>query len=135
MTQSNRNRHWLRLSALLLLLLIGYGTYRAVRPDPNLKKVRQLQQEFAAQADILRDLIGDPFAPSALDASWLQWNEGAVAKLARSIYTERAFERMPILADALPEAGCRDEAILDHCRAARPHHPGCWVLDLLLEQE
>jgi hypothetical protein len=50
MTQPNRKRRWYRLGALLLLLLIGYGTYRAVRPNPNLKKVKQLQAEFAAHA-------------------------------------------------------------------------------------
>ena len=46
---TDRKRRWRRLAFLLLLLLLGYGTYRAVRPDPNLKRVRQLQQEFAAQ--------------------------------------------------------------------------------------
>src|SRR5215207_8643793 len=51
-TNPNRKRRWYRLAALLLLLLIGYGTYRVVRPDPNLKKVRQLQQEFAQSKDM-----------------------------------------------------------------------------------
>lgn len=51
MTTSNRKRRWYRLGALLLLLLLGYGTYRAVRPDPNLKKVNQLRQEFAQAKD------------------------------------------------------------------------------------
>jgi exonuclease VII large subunit len=50
MTTPNRKRRWLRLAALLLLLLLGYGTYRAVRPDPNLKKVKQLREEFTAHA-------------------------------------------------------------------------------------
>lgn len=94
-----------------------------------------LAREFAAQADILRDIIGDPFAPVTVDGAWLQWNDGVVAKLARSIYVERAFERMPVLGDALPEAGCRDETMLDHCRSTCVHHRGCWVLDLLLQQE
>jgi hypothetical protein len=50
MSEPNRKRRWYRLSALLLLLLLGYGTYRAVRPDPNLKKVKQLREDFAAHA-------------------------------------------------------------------------------------
>jgi hypothetical protein len=50
MTEPNRRRRWYRLGALALLLLIGYGTYRLVRPDPNLKKVKQLQADFAAHA-------------------------------------------------------------------------------------
>jgi hypothetical protein len=95
-----------------------------------------MAREMRCQADILRDLVGDPFARVAsLDKSWLQWHDGTVARLARGIYKEQAFERMPVLGDALPEAGCRDESVLEHCRSNRPHHPGCWVLDLLLEQE
>lgn len=47
---------------------------------------------------------------------WLTWEGGTVRKLAESIYQERAFDRMPILADALEEAGCTDETILAHCR-------------------
>jgi hypothetical protein len=50
MTEPNRKRRWYRLAAILLILLLGYGTYRLVRPDPNLKKVKQLQQDFAAHA-------------------------------------------------------------------------------------
>jgi len=50
MSEPNRKRRWYRLSALLLLLLLGYGTFRAVRPDPNLKKVKQLREDFAAHA-------------------------------------------------------------------------------------
>jgi hypothetical protein len=92
--------------------------------------------EMRSQADILRDLVGNPFAPAAtLDEDWLQWHDGAVARLAQGIYEERAFERMPVLGDALPEAGCRDDDVLDHCRSNRTHHRGCWVLDRLLEQE
>jgi hypothetical protein len=52
--------------------------------------------------------------------------------LARGIYEDRAFDRMPILADALQDAGCDNEDILDHCRGPEPHVRGCWVVDLLL---
>jgi exonuclease VII large subunit len=48
MSEPNRKRRWYRLAAVLLILLLGFGTYRLARPDPNLKKVKQLQQEFAA---------------------------------------------------------------------------------------
>ncbi len=55
-----------------------------------------------------------------------------MAALARSIYDDRAFDRLPVLADALEDAGCTDAAILDHCRGPGPHVRGCWVVDLIL---
>lgn len=57
-----------------------------------------------------------------------------MVKLARAIYDERAFERMPILADALEDAGCHNPDILEHCRGPGPHVRGCWVVDILLEK-
>jgi hypothetical protein len=59
-----------------------------------------------------------------------------VVKLAESIYQERAFERLPILGDALEEAGCRDQEVLEHCRQQESVHVrGCWVIDLLTGRE
>jgi hypothetical protein len=55
-----------------------------------------------------------------------------VVKLAQAIYDDRAFDRLPILADALEDAGCHDAGILAHCRGPGPHVKGCWVVDLLL---
>jgi hypothetical protein len=90
--------------------------------------------ECAAQADLLRDLFGNPFHPVALDPAWPTWNGGAVLHLARTIYDERRFEDLPVLADALEEAGCTRVDILSHCRQASVHVRGCWVLDLLLDK-
>src|SRR2546421_491710 len=59
----------------------------------------------------------------------------AVEQLARSLYEERRFGDMPVLADALEEAGCQEAAVLEHCRGPGPHVRGCWVLDLLLGKE
>jgi hypothetical protein len=88
------------------------------------------------QSDLLRDLFGPlPFHEVRIDPSWLVWNNGIVQRLAEGIYQERAFERMPVLGDALEEAGCGDEDILRHCREQGPHARGCWVLDLLLGKE
>lgn len=70
-----------------------------------------------------------------LNPSILTWHDRTVPRLAQSIYDDRAFERMPILADAMEEAGCDDKAILRHCRQPGPHARGCWVLDLLLGEE
>jgi len=56
----------------------------------------------------------------------------AVLHLAQAIYDDRAFDQLPILADALQEAGCTSREVLDHCRSPGPHVRGCWVVDLIL---
>jgi hypothetical protein len=86
------------------------------------------------QCGLLRDLFGHlllrPSAP--LPASVLAWSDGTVRRIAQGIYEERAFDRLPILHDALLDPGCDDEAILAHCRGPGPHVRGCWVVDLIL---
>jgi hypothetical protein len=90
------------------------------------------EAESVAQCHLLRDIYGNPFRPVALDPAWLAWNGGTVRKLAQAVYDERAFERLPVLADALEEAGCTNAAALSHCRQPAEHVRGCWVVDLLL---
>jgi hypothetical protein len=68
---------------------------------------------------------------SARWPSWLMWNNGTVARLAQAIYSDNCFADLPILADALEEAGCENEPILQHCRQPGQHVRGCWVVDLL----
>lgn len=65
-------------------------------------------------------------------ARWLSWHDGTVPKLACAIYEDRAFDRLPILADALEEAGCQVAEILEHARGPGPHVRGCWLVDLIL---
>jgi hypothetical protein len=90
----------------------------------------------SAQANLLREIVGNPFAPARLDPAWLSANDGAVERIARAIQEERAYGDLPILADALVDSGCRDEAILAHCRQEKNLHcPGCWVIDLLMGRE
>jgi hypothetical protein len=60
------------------------------------------------------------------------WRTSTVVALARTVYEDRAFDRLPILADALEDAGCDHPNILTHCRDEGPHVRGCWVVDLLL---
>jgi len=92
--------------------------------------------EYAGQADVLRDLLGLlPFRSIAMEQNWLAWNNGTVPKLARAIYEERSYDRLPILADALEDAGCTNADILSHCRQPGEHCRGCWVVDLLLGKE
>jgi hypothetical protein len=88
--------------------------------------------EQVGQVSLLRDLVGNPFRPSAVAAAWLTADVTAIAS---AIYDDRAFDLLPVLADALEDAGCDDEAILDHCRSAAEHVRGCWLIDLLLSKE
>jgi hypothetical protein len=77
-----------------------------------------------------RDIVGNPFRPVAFDPAWLTSD---VLLLARGIYEDRAFDRMPILADALQDAGCDNDDVLNHCRDPKATHVrGCWVVDLVL---
>jgi hypothetical protein len=116
-----------------------------------------LEAEIATQADLLRCLFGNPLRPApSVDPAWLAWSGGIVRKLAEAIYEDRAFDRMPVLADALEDAACADADLLGHCRQGRAregvrwsaeeyqrigwavdplHARGCWVIDLLLGKE
>jgi hypothetical protein len=78
---------------------------------------------------LIREVFGNPFRRVRVNPAWLT---STVTELARGIYEERAFDRLPILADALMDAGCDDAELLDHCRSAGPHVRGCWVVDLVL---
>lgn len=82
----------------------------------------------------MRDIFGNPFRPVTIDSAWLAWNDGIVVQLAQGIYEERAFDRLPILADALEDSGCLDADILNHCRQPAEHVRGCWANDLLVRK-
>jgi hypothetical protein len=83
-------------------------------------------------AELLREVAGNPFRPGALRHRWRVWEGGTIARLARAVYDGRRFEDLPILADALEDAGCADPAVLAHCRGPGEHVRGCWLLDGLL---
>ena len=92
--------------------------------------------ERPAQAVLLRDIFGNPFRPAPAKApGWLHWNDGAVPKLAKAVYEQRAFHHLPTLADALEEAGCSDSGLIGHCRQPGEHVRGCWAVDLVLGKE
>jgi hypothetical protein len=90
------------------------------------------EAERRAQAGLLRCIAGNPFRPVAPEPGWLT---STAAGLASGIYAERAFDLLPVLADALQDAGCGDADVLAHCRGPGPHVRGCWVVDLVLARE
>jgi hypothetical protein len=110
--------------AAIGVLDAGYGAAWA--------EVEAVPDYLRAKCDLVREVFGNPFRPVPVERSWLSWREGTVVKLAEAIYDEWAFERLPILADALEDAGCDNADILAHCRQPGEHVRGCWVVDLLL---
>jgi hypothetical protein len=101
------------------------------QPDWWTTHEKEGEEEARHQVALVHCIVGNPFRPAVIDPSIFHWNDGTVVKLAQGIYEDRAFDRLPILADALEEAGCHDADILGHCRHPGPHVRGCWVVDLL----
>ena len=96
----------------------------------SLRAMGEAAQKTAA--GILREVRANPFRLLRFSARWRTVDSFG---LARGIYEDRAFDRMPLLADALMDAGCDDDQIISHCRAGGPHVRGCWVVDLVLGKE
>ena len=88
--------------------------------------------ELHEQARLMRCIIGNPFRPMRVEPRWLI---PTVVSLAQAIYEERDIDRLPVLADALEEAGCDDRGLLAHCRGEGPHARGCWAIDSILGKE
>jgi hypothetical protein len=86
--------------------------------------------EQRAECELLRDVFGNPFRPAKRPAC-LPRRGGTIRALAETIYRDRTFAELPVLADALEDAGCSDDVILSHLRAPGPHVRGCWAVDLL----
>jgi hypothetical protein len=84
------------------------------------------------QANILRDVFGNPFRTVTIVPDL---RTSTAVALAQQMYDSRDFSAMPILADALQDAGCDNADILDHCRGPGPHVRGCWVVDLVLDKK
>jgi hypothetical protein len=97
--------------------------------------LRARATERRAQADLLRCVVGNPFRPPPpLPREVLAWSDATVCRIAEGVYQERAFGLLPLLADALLDAGCADEEVLAHLRGPGPHTRGCWALDAVLGQ-
>jgi hypothetical protein len=87
---------------------------------------------YPSICDLLREIVGNPFRPAIVNANWLRWRDGLVEKMVSAIYDERRFAELPVLADALEDAGCDNTDLLAHLRGPGPHVLGCWALDALL---
>ena len=137
----------------LYWLQYGRGKYKEVSPVlraaesavATLKRAAQAEgqdpgvvmyRQRSAQCDLLRDLIGHLFRPvPPIDPPWLRWHDGCVRRIATGIYDGNRWDDLPILGDALEDAGCADREILAHCRSGGVHRRGCWLVDALLGKE
>jgi hypothetical protein len=90
-------------------------------------------EEREARLLLLADLVPPPGLRP--DPAWLTWADGTIPRLATALYQERNHAHLPILADALEEAGCPPSVWLDHAREPRPHCHGCWLLEALRRRD
>ncbi len=95
----------------------------------NQSRSRLAASEESAQCEIARDIQGYPEVTVVFDP---EWRTSTAVAMAQGFIESRDFSVMPILADALQDAGCEDPEILEHCRAENPHFPGCWVIEMIL---
>jgi len=122
------------LDIMSLRFLPGWNPHMDTERGLRFPEAERTFQELSRyHCCLLRDLFGPlPFRSISIATGLLAWNEFTVAKLAQDIYNHHRFDDLPILADALEEAGCQEADILAHCRGPVPHARGCWVVDLIL---
>jgi len=89
----------------------------------------------AVAAALLREIFGNPFRPVMFGQDWAWANGAVVRNIATIAYQTNEWSSLPVLADALEDAGCTNRDILDHCRQPGVHVRGCWVVDLILGKE
>lgn len=112
------------------------GLLVAASADDELQRRAAAEMIGAAvRAFLLRDIMGNPFRSLPVEPYWLAWHDATIPRMARTMYDEQCFDDLPLLADALEEAGCEDAEVLAHCRSGVFHVRGCWVVDRLLGKE
>jgi hypothetical protein len=110
---------------------IAYEAYVDKLRDSQAQEACEIPMDQPA-AGWLRDICGNPFRSVTFS---LGWRTDTAVSMARQMYESQDFDGMPILADALQDAGCDNAPILEHCRGPGPHVRGCWAVDLILAKE
>jgi len=91
------------------------------------------QAVFRDCCDLWREIVGNPFRDAECAD---EWRTDTVLAVARRAYDAREFGALPVLADALQDAGCDSTDLLNHLRDPHAEHVrGCWALDLVLGKE
>ncbi len=132
-----KNKRVAESEAMEIVRKIEEGPQRS-ETDEFEAEMKREKRERKLLARILREVVGNPFTPPRFEVAWRTPDTVA---LARGIHDERAWDRMPILADALLDADCDEEAILRHSRGTEvgvkeqsQHIRGCWVIELILNR-
>jgi hypothetical protein len=94
---------------------------------PNWETLVQ-KREKGKMARLVREVFGNPFKNVGIEATSLT---PSVVSLARTIYEQQAFQRLPEVADLLETNGYNSKMFIEHCRDPRPHYRGCWAVDLV----
>jgi len=126
--RSGINRTEREIFAAILTCAVTASRLQRANLRNNLDYGANTPSDLETQSNLLRDIFGNPYRKVKLTRKWLT---STVVLLARQMYETRDFSPMPILADALQDAGCDNEDILNHCRQPGEHVRGCWVVDLL----
>ena len=132
-TYSYQHRYRYDSAEQPLTRILEETLYLDPRPAPGyaLSNLAQFETKAFGQratefhVALVREVFGNPFRP----IDFAPWRTDTAVALARQMYDARDFGAMPILADALQDAGCANEEVLSHCRGAGPHVRGCWVVD------
>lgn len=120
--------NWLTSGAEISGFCIG----QHLRAVARRRSSRRFAQESERQVALLHDVFGNPDDPPSIDRSWLEWNDGAIPRLAHEMYDDPDFADFPRLRRYLKRAGCDAPSILNHCSSRHRHVAGCWLLDALL---
>lgn len=127
---------------LAVIVYYGFGPFERDGEMPHFNFRDLSKQVDWPKGWLVREIFGNPFRPVTIAPPILTWHDGTIHRIAQAIYDERQMPagtfdpgRMNILADALLDAGCDNEDIIQHCRRDQPHVRGCWLLDLLLGKE
>lgn len=113
----------LRQGVLRLARRLGERGFDALELDTAQANFRDVLHRY--------DVFDAPSVAPCIDPAWLWANDHALARLGTALSSARDFAALPILADALEDAGCCDAHLLAHCRGGAAHTERCWVLDLL----
>jgi hypothetical protein len=129
--------HQLLLAACMAAFAVGGGTVN-VETQIRMASTNSMAggpTNGLNQAQLLRDIFAGTVRSTPINPEWLSRNDDAIRCLGASIYDDRRFDRLPLLANALAGAGCVDAELLAHLRGPGPHVRGCWAVDLVLDKK